>query len=321
MKYIETLREGEHVSEVYLCKQRQTFLTKAGRPYDSLVLQDRTGTLDAKIWEVGSPGIEEFESLDYVYVEGDMTSFQGKPQLNVRRARRVDGSGIQAADYLPVSEKDIPGMYGQLTAYIDQIKSPHLKQLAESFFMDPEFAQSFQNHSAAKMVHHGFVGGLVEHTLSVTQTCDFFCTQYPVMNRDLLLCAAMFHDIGKLGELSDFPQNDYTDDGQLIGHIVLGAMEVQKHIDAIPGFPERTASELVHCILAHHGELEFGSPKKPALIEAVALNFADNADAKLETMKEALSAVPEGNLEWLGYNRFMDTNIRRTGKIGDCEEK
>ncbi len=314
MKYIESLREGEHVSEVYLCKQKQTYLTKAGRPYDSMILQDKTGTLDAKIWEVGSPGIEDFDALDYIYVVGDITSFQGKLQMNVKRAKRVNGSGINPSDYLPVSEKDIPQMYRQLTDYVAQIKSPHLKQLAESFFGDAEFAQRFQNHSAAKMIHHGFVGGLVEHTLSVTQICDFFCRQYPMMNRDLLLTAAMFHDIGKLDELSDFPQNDYTDEGQLIGHIVIGAMKVQEHIDQIPGFPKRTADELIHCILAHHGELEFGSPKKPALIEAMALSFADNADAKLETMREALCAVPEGNTDWQGFNRQLDTNIRRTGK-------
>ncbi|MCC8141077.1 MAG: HD domain-containing protein [Lachnospiraceae bacterium] len=317
MKYIETLREGERVSEVYLCKQKQTCLTKAGKPYDSLILQDKTGMLDAKIWDVNSGGIEEFDALDYVYVMGDITSFQGKPQMNVKRVKRVEEGSVNPSDYLPVSEKDIPQMYGQLTAYIGQIKSPHLKQLAESFFDDEEFAKRFQSHSAAKMVHHGFVGGLVEHTLNVTQTCDFFCRQYPMLNRDLLLAAAMFHDIGKLRELSDFPQNDYTDDGQLMGHIVIGAMEVERHIEAISGFPEQTASELIHCILSHHGELEYGSPKKPALIEAVALSFADNADAKLETMKEALAAVPEGSTEWLGYNRFVESNIRRTGKIKD----
>lgn len=313
MRYIETLREGDRISEVYLCRQKQTFLTKAGKPYDSLMLQDKTGTLDAKIWDVNSGGIEEFDSLDYVYVMGDVTSFQGKLQLNVKRVKRVQADSVNAVDYLPVSEHDIPQMYRELTAYIAQFKNPWLKKLAESFFLDADFAERFQFHSAAKSVHHGFVGGLVEHTLHVTQICEYFCKLYPMMNRDLLLAAAMFHDIGKLKELSKFPANDYTDDGQLLGHIVIGAMEVQDHIDAIEGFPKRTASELIHCILAHHGELEYGSPKKPALMEAVALSFADNADAKMETMKEALSAAPAGNLEWQGYNRLFESNIRRTG--------
>ncbi|MCD8151459.1 MAG: HD domain-containing protein [Clostridiales bacterium] len=314
MRYIETLREGERISEVYLCRQKQTFLTKAGKPYDSLLLQDKTGTLDAKIWDVNSNGIEDFDSLDYLYIMGDVTSFQGKLQLNIKRVKRVEESSVNAVDYLPVSEHDIPQMYRELTAYIGQFQNPWLRKLAESFFLDADFAEQFQFHSAAKSVHHGFVGGLAEHTLHVVQICDFLCKLYPMLNRDLLLTAAMFHDIGKLQELSKFPANDYTDDGQLLGHIVMGAMKVQEHIDAIEGFPKRTATELIHCILAHHGELEYGSPKKPALMEAVALSFADNSDAKLETMKEALSSVPAGNLEWQGYNRLMESNIRRTGE-------
>lgn len=314
MKYIATLREGERIAEVYLCRQKQTFMTKAGKPYDSLVLQDKTGTLDAKIWDVNSNGIEDFDSLDYIYIMGDVTSFQGNLQLNVKRVKRIDGGEIDASDYLPVSERDISQMYRELTAYIDRMENPYLKKLAQSFFADPDFSERFQFHSAEKSVHHGFVGGLLEHTLHVTQICDFFCRLYPMLNRDLLLCAAMFHDIGKLTELSRFPANDYTDEGQLMGHIVIGAMEVQKHIEAIPGFPKHTENELIHCILAHHGELEYGSPKKPALAEAVALSFADNSDAKLETMKEALANVPEGNLEWQGYNRLFESNIRKTGK-------
>ncbi len=312
MRYIETLRENERISEVYLCRQKATFLTKAGKPYDSLVLQDKTGTIDAKIWDVNSSGIEDFSALDYVYVMGDVTSFQGSLQLNVKRVRRIDGGDINANDYLPVSEYNIEEMYAKLLAYVNGLKNPHLKQLAASFFEDEDFAKAFQFHSAAKSVHHGFVGGLVEHTLHVTQICDFFSRLYPQMNRDLLLCAAMFHDFGKLSELSPFPANDYTDDGQLLGHIVIGANRLQQRIDAMEGFPHRLASELLHCILAHHGELEYGSPKKPALMEAVALSFADNADAKLETMKEAFANVPENNLEWQGFHRFLDSNIRRT---------
>lgn len=314
MKYIETLREGERIGEVYLCKHKQTALTKTGKPYDSLTLQDKTGMLDAKIWDVSSNGIEDFDSLDYIYVVGDVTSFQGSLQLNVKRVKKMREGEYNPSDYLPVSENDIPQMYRELTAYIGRMKNPYLKKLTESFFLDEDFAKRFQFHSAAKSVHHGFVGGLLEHTLHVTNICEFFCKLYPMLNRDLLLSAAMFHDIGKLSELSRFPANDYTDDGQLLGHIMIGAMEVQKHIDAIPGFPKKTASELIHCILAHHGELEFGSPKKPAIAEAVALSFADNSDAKLETMKEALSGVPEGNLEWQGYNRLFESNIRRTSK-------
>ena len=311
MKYIEELREGERIGEVYLCKHKQTATTKAGKPYDSLILQDKTGTLDAKIWDVGSSGIEEFDKLDYIYVVGDVTSFQGALQLNVKRVKKMSETDVNPSDYLPVSEYNIEEMYQKLLAYIAQMKHPYLKQLAESFFADADFAKRFQFHSAAKSVHHGFVGGLVEHTLHVTQICDFFSKLYPMLNRDLLLTAAMFHDIGKLTELSTFPANDYTDDGQLLGHIMIGAMEVQKHIDQIEGFPKRTASELIHCILAHHGELEYGSPKKPALMEALALAFADNTDAKLETMTELLKKAGD-NTQWLGFNRLLESNVRKT---------
>lgn len=313
MKYIETLREGERVGEIFLCKHKQTAVTKNGKPYESLILQDKTGTLDAKIWDPNSQGIDEFAALDYIDVVGDVTSFQGTLQLNVKRVRKVQEGEYDPKDYLPVSQKDIGEMYRELTGLISTMQNPYLKKLAESFFVeDTAFAKRFQFHSAAKSVHHGFAGGLLEHTLSVTKLCNYFADAYGILNRDLLLTSAMFHDIGKLEELSAFPENDYTDEGQLLGHIMIGAEMVSERICRIPGFPRKLAAELKHCILAHHGELEFGSPKKPALAEAVALSFADNIDAKMQTMKEAFAAVPEGNTEWLGYNRLFESNIRKT---------
>lgn len=312
MKYIETLREGERIGGIYLCKSRQSALTKNGKPYENLLLQDKTGTLDAKIWDVGSQGIGEFEALDYIDIVGDVTSFQGALQLNVKRVRKAQEGEYDPADYLPVSAKDIAQMYQELTGYIRSLKNPYLKELAEQFFVkDADFGKRFRFHSAAKSVHHGFVGGLLEHTLGVVRLCGYFAENYDILNRDLLLTAALFHDVGKLEELSTFPENDYTDDGQLLGHIMIGAELVWDGIRRIANFPPKLASELVHCILAHHGELEFGSPKKPALAEAVALSYADNVDAKMETLKEAFGAVPAGNTQWLGYNRLFESNIRR----------
>ncbi len=315
MKYIESLREGERINEVYLCKVKQTFLTKAGKPYDNLLLQDKTGTLDAKIWEPGSVGIDDFESMDYIAVMGDITSFQGNLQLNVKRVRRVQEGEYDPKNYLPVSKKDIEEMYAELLALIASVQQPHLRKLLESFFAeDADFAKRFKFHSAAKTVHHGFVGGLLEHTLSVAKHCDYFARTYPILNRDLLLSAAIFHDIGKMEELSTFPQNDYTDEGQLLGHIVIGTEMVGERMRGISGFPKGLGNELKHCILAHHGELEFGSPKKPALAEALALSFADNIDAKMETMREIFANVPENNVEWQGYNRLFESNLRRSGR-------
>lgn len=315
MKYIETLREGMHVSDVYLCKNKQIALTKAGKEYGNLVLQDKTGTVDAKIWDLGSPGVGNFDSLDYVYVDADVTVFMGSNQMNIKRIRKADEGEYIAADYLPVSSKNVDDMYAELVTLISGIQNPYLRKLAESFFVDDaDFAKAFRFHSAAKTVHHGFVGGLLEHTLSVTKMCDYFAGTYPMLNRDLLLTAAMFHDLGKTKELSTFPENDYTDAGQLLGHIIIGTEMVSEQIRQIPGFPEKLAVELKHCILSHHGELEYGSPKKPAILEALALNFADNADAKMETMIELLKGAGD-NTGWLGYNRLLETNIRKTSEI------
>ena len=312
MRYIDTFREGMHIADVYLCKNKQIALTKNGKEYGNLVMQDKTGTIDAKIWDLGSPGVGKFETMDYVHVEADVTLFQNSFQLNVRRIRRAQEGEYVEADYLPVSKKDIKKMYEELLGYIRSVKNPYLQKLLCGYFVEnAAFAKAFQFHSAAKTVHHGFVGGLLEHTLSVTRLCDYYAGYYPMINRDLLLTAAIFHDIGKTRELSRFPENDYTDDGQLLGHIIIGTEMVGESIRSIPGFPEKLATELKHCILAHHGELEYGSPKKPALLEALALNFADNTDAKMETMIEALRSGGE-NKGWLGYNRLLESNIRKT---------
>ena len=301
-----------HIADVYLCKNKQIALTKNGKEYGNLVMQDKTGTIDAKIWDLGSPGVGKFETMDYVHVEADVTLFQNSFQLNVRRIRRAQEGEYVEADYLPVSKKDIKKMYEELLGYIRSVKNPYLQKLLCGYFVEnAAFAKAFQFHSAAKTVHHGFVGGLLEHTLSVTRLCDYYAGYYPMINRDLLLTAAIFHDIGKTRELSRFPENDYTDDGQLLGHIIIGTEMVGESIRSIPGFPEKLATELKHCILAHHGELEYGSPKKPALLEALALNFADNKDAKMETMIEALRSGGD-NKGWLGYNRLLESNIRKT---------
>ena len=170
MKYIEELREGERLGDVYLCKSRQSALTKSGKTYENVILQDKTGTLDAKIWDPGSPGIGEFEAMDYVYVVGDVTNFQGSLQLSIKRAAKADEGEYNPADYLPMSRRDIEEMYGELMGYLHSIKNPFLLKLAESFFMENEaFIRTFKHHSAAKSVHHGFVGGLLEHTLGVVK--------------------------------------------------------------------------------------------------------------------------------------------------------
>lgn len=312
MKYIETFHEGDKINDIYLCKYRQSATAKNGKAYENVILQDKTGTIDAKIWDPNSSGIGEFEVMDYVFITGDVTCFQGTLQMSIKRARKADESEYIAADYLPVSEKNIDQMYEELMRYMKQVENSYLQKLIQMYFVDNDsFIAAFKAHSAAKTVHHNFVGGLLEHTLGVVKMCDFYVKQYPYLNRDLLFTAAIFHDIGKLKEISNFPENDYTDDGQLLGHIMMGYELVGFGCRHIKGFPKKLMSELQHCILAHHGELEYGSPKKPALPEAMALNLADNADAKLETMREILKAAGD-KTDWLGYNKLFESNLRRS---------
>lgn len=317
MRYIETLREGERIQETYLCRKRTTAMTKTGKEYENVILQDKTGSLDAKIWDPHSMGIDEFDALDYVEVNGDVTVFNGQTQLSIKRARKISETDVDPTNYLPCTNKNIDEMMMELTKFIAGVNNPYYKQVLTKLFIDnTEFAEAFKKHSAAKSVHHGFIGGLLEHTLSVAKMCDFFAKQYPILNRDLLMTSAICHDIGKVYELSDFPMNDYTDAGQLLGHIVMGSEMLGKIMDSIPDFPTKLKNELKHCILAHHGELEYGSPKKPALIEAMALNLADNADAKIETMTELLNSNSSASSDqWLGYNRLLETNVRKTSEL------
>lgn len=314
MKYIQDLREGDNIkNEIYLCKSKQSLTGKSGKNYVSLVLQDKTGTIDAKIWDFNNE-IEQYEAMDFVHVDARVTSFQDALQLNVSRIYKAREGEYYPEDYFPMTTKNIEEMYREIKNYVASLREPNLRTLAEFFFLqDADFVKEFKNHSAAKSVHHSFVGGLLEHTLSVIKLCEYFAASYPIINRDLLVTAALLHDIGKMEELSSFPENDYTDDGQLLGHIFIGANKVNAYIKTAAKFPAKLANELVHCILSHHGELEYGSPKKPATIEAMALHFADNADAKLQTMTELLSSG-DPKVEWMGYQRLFESNIMRSTK-------
>ena len=314
MKYINMLNEGERVNGIYFCKYKTAAVTKNGKEYGSLILQDKTGTIDGKIWNPSSPGIrDDFESLDYVTVTGDVTVFNGSLQLNITSAQKAEEGSYVESDYLPASEYDIDEMYAELMDIVGKVKNTYLHELIKKFFVDDAaFIKAFKRHSAAKKVHHGFIGGLLEHTLGVVKLCNFTADRYSYLNKDLLITAALFHDVGKVYELSAFPENDYTDDGQLLGHIVMGCEIIGNAVRDIDGFPVMLERQLKHCIVAHHGEFEYGSPKKPALAEALALHYADDMDAKLETFKEAISTPGAQNGEWTGFNKMLDSNIRKT---------
>lgn len=310
MKKIQEFQEGDRISQVLLCQRKTEATTKAGKNYYSLVLQDSSGTIDGKVWELTN-AIEDFDQADFIYVDGQVIVYNGQNQLNISRIRKAQENEYDQGDFFPKSERDPKEMLAEIQNLVSSVKEPHLNALLSSFYMkDTAFIESFLAHSAAKSIHHGFIGGLAEHTLGVANLCDSLASLYPFLNRDLLITAALFHDIGKVRELSCFPSNDYTDEGQLIGHIIIGYQMVSERMKTIPDFPQELGEELLHCILAHHGELEYGSPKKPAIPEALALSLADLTDARMETIKETTAAAQPG--EWVGYSRALESNVKRT---------
>jgi len=311
MKYINEVREGETIRSIYLCRGKRSAETRNGKPYDNVLLQDKTGTLDGKVWDPNSQGIADYDEKDFIEVVGEIINYNNNLQMNIKQLRKALEGEYNPADYMPTTEKNVEGMYAELGTFIEAISNEYLKAAVEYYFVkDETFIREFKGHSAAKTVHHSFAGGLLEHTLSILRLCRYFADHYEVLNRDLLYTAALYHDVGKLRELSDFPENDYTDEGQLIGHIVISVEMVSEAIRSVLKFPPTLANELKHCIVAHHGELTYGSPKKPALAEAFALNLADNADAKLQILTEAFR--DKTGVEWLGYNRLLETNLRKT---------
>ncbi|NDL66764.1 3'-5' exoribonuclease YhaM family protein [Anaerotalea alkaliphila] len=311
MRYIKDIKEGDNVSEHYLCASKQILKTRVGKTYYSLLLQDKTGSMDTKIWEL-SDGIANFEAGDYVKVEGSVVSFQGGLQLNVRRLRKSQTGEVDPKEYVPTVEGDMEQMYQELLGYVDKIGNAHLSQLAKKFFVeDKAFAERFKTHTAAKTMHHNVMGGLLEHTLGILRMCEFLADAYPTVDRDLLFVGALFHDMGKTRELSSFPILEYTDEGQLVGHIVMAVEWIGEKIREIPGFPAPLANLVKHMVLAHHGELEYGSPKKPAVLEAVLLHYADNIDAKVQTFGRILSETDKES-NWSYYQKPFESSIRRT---------
>ncbi|MFV0363233.1 MAG: 3'-5' exoribonuclease YhaM family protein [Suipraeoptans sp.] len=311
MKYINTFKEGENIRSIYMCKGKRVAETRNGKVYDNLILQDKTGTVDAKIWDPNSNGIADYEENDFIEIYAEVTSYNNNLQVNIKQLRVAHEDEYEISEYLPSTEKNKDMMYEELLGFVRDVDNKYYRQALEFYFVnDEQFIKTFKEHSAAKTVHHGFAGGLLEHTLSVVKFCQYMLGAYPILKKDLLYTAALFHDIGKTKELSPMPQNDYTDEGQLLGHIVIGISMIDEAIRNIERFPVVAANELKHCVIAHHGELEYGSPKKPALVEALALNFADCTDAKMQTFMEIFKNK-EGT-DWTTYNRLFESNLRQT---------
>ena len=298
MKFIETLREGERINDVYLCKYKQSAVTKNGKPYENVILQDKTGTIDAKIWEPNSMGIDDFEMMDYVAVMGDVSSFQGALQVSIKRVRKVREGEYDPANYLPVSEYDIEDMYAQLLGFVNGIKNPYLSKVARHFFVDDaEFVKQFKFSSAAKSVHHGFLGGLLMHTCNMLRLADFLAGLYvQTVDRSLLVAGTLLHDFSKAEEFNFSTLGlvtDYSLKGQLLGHLVMGAREVAELCDEL-GVPEEKSILLQHMLLSHHGQPEFGAAVLPQCAESELLYLIDSVDSRMEIYQEALDETPVG---------------------------
>jgi 3'-5' exoribonuclease len=309
MRYIEELKEDERIVEHYYCKQKHSLKSRAGKSYLSLKLQDKTGTIEAKVWELNKD-IQNFEENDYIKVDGTVLMYQNDLQLKVSKIRKCSSGEYEPSDYIRTTEKDVNYLINEIENYIDSLDNVFIKKLLQNIIINnEEINKAFITHSAAKTMHHGYMGGLIEHTLSLVQICDFMSGRYKNVNRDILIATAMLHDIGKIYELSAFPVNDYTDDGQLLGHIVMGTELITLEASKIEGFPHKLQSLIKHGVLSHHGEYEYGSPKKPKTIEALILHCADNMDSKINMFEEFL-ANNNTKGHWAGYHKMLTRNMR-----------
>lgn len=311
MRYIKDLRETERVIEHYLCKKKEARESRSGKTFLSLKLQDKTGIVDAKIWEI-TKDIQNFEEGDIVKIDASVGSYMNELQLKVTKIRRSTEGEYVYTEFVPTTEKDVGEMFDKIMALIKEVKNPYIKKLLENVFNDTARAEAFKSHSAAMYMHHSYMGGLLEHTLSVAETCVFLGARHRYVDADILLAGALLHDIGKIYELTPMPSNEYTDDGQMLGHIIIGLEIVNAEIAKIKDFPQVTASLIKHCLIAHHGELEFGSPKVPATPEAMLLHFADNIDAKLTTFAEVYDKDMAPGL-WTAYQKSLGRYIRKPG--------
>jgi len=311
MKFIADMRENDHILGHYFCKSKQSLKTRTGKTYYSLKLQDKTGSVDAKVWEL-TKEVQDFNEGEMIKIDATVLSYQNEVQVKVSKVRRSQEGEYEISDFIPCTKKNIDKMYGQLVDIIKSIENTYLKSLLENILIKNEArAAALKSHSAAKQMHHGYMGGLLEHTLSVAQICDYMSGRYKYVNRDLLLTGALLHDIGKIYELSAMPYNEYTDDGQMLGHIIMGVEMVALEVVKIDGFPHQLASLVKHLIISHHGEYEYGSPKLPSTTEATLIHYADNMDAKLKTLEELFDSDTSPG-PWVGYHKALARHIRKS---------
>jgi 3'-5' exoribonuclease len=307
--------ENKVITSSFVVISKQVKPKKTGEPYLALTLGDRSGQIEAKMWDNVETAIDAFEQEDFIKAKGLLNKYKNRFQLTIHKLRKLLDSEIDFSDYLPKTNKDIGELWRTLAEFVATFQNPYLKSLVEAFMCDPEIAEAYRNAPAAKSLHHAYIGGLLDHVVSLFRSCDLICRNYPQINRDLLLTGAFLHDIGKIHELTYNRSFSYTTRGQLLGHMIIELEMLQAKLDQVPDFPEVLKILLEHLIISHHGEYEFGSPKLPMFPEALMLHYLDDLDSKMEAMRAHFEREAGLDGPWTGYNASLGRPLLNSTKL------
>jgi len=307
--------ENKVITSSFVVVSKQVKPKKSGEPYLALTLGDRTGQLEAKMWDNVEDALDAFEQDDFIKIKGLLNKYKNRFQITIHKLRRLGDSEVDFADYLPKTTKDIGELWQTLAGFVATFQDPRLKALVEAFMSDPDIAEAYRTAPAAKTLHHAYIGGLLDHVVSLFRSCDLMCRNYPQINRDLLLTGAFLHDIGKIHELAYNRSFSYTTRGQLLGHMVIELEMVHAKIAQIPNFPSELKTLVEHLIISHHGQYEFGSPKLPMFPEAMVLHYLDDLDSKMESMRAHFEREVCSEGVWTGYNPSLARPLLNTTKF------
>ena len=310
-----TRHENKVVTSTFVVVAKQIKPKKTGEPYLALTLGDRSGQLEAKMWDNVEEVLEAFEQDDFLKVKGLINKYKQRFQLTIHKLRKLGDSEIEFDDYLPKTTKDIDELWQTLANFVAGFQNAHLKTLVQNFMADPELARAYRCAPAAKTLHHAYIGGLLDHVVSLFRSCDLISRNYPQINRDLLMTGAFLHDIGKIHELTYNRSFSYTTKGQLLGHMIIELEMLQAKLALQPGFPEELKTMLEHLIISHHGEYEFGSPKLPMFPEALMLHYLDDLDSKMEAMRAQFERDSTLDGPWTTYNPSLGRPLLSTEKF------
>ncbi len=313
---VEQIKERDLVESIFLVKSKTLAVGKSGKPYLGLVLMDSSGEIEGRVWEEAEEVSRLFDQDDFIKLRGRVVSYQGSLQIAISQIKKYDEGEVDLKDFQPVTEKDSERMFQELKKITEQVQDQHLKKLLNLILEDEKIAKLFKNAPAAKSMHHAYLGGLLEHTLSVARLIRLASEHYQNINQDLLLAGGILHDIGKIYELTYDRAFNYSDEGKLLGHIVIGVELIEEKIKNIPDFPTELAMLLKHMILSHHGQYEFGSPKRPKIVEAIILYYLEDMDSKVSSVQSLIKKEKETGSKWTSYHRLYDRFIYK-GEKGD----